>query len=307
MLRYSLGELITRVRNEFALSESVAINDFIKDKINEALLWIVRQNNGRYNWLLKEASLDTAEYTEANFEFTKGSRTATLLSGTVTPRAIIIYGSNHYLVTAVDGTTVTLGSQFLDDTVIDTEYTADVATMYFQLPENFIALETSHQVSDLSGCVLTGYDNQRFQFMRRRVQATAVMDRIYTILPDPIEEESGTQWLAIWPPYDSVDTVHYSYYAMPEALSSIADECPLPLMDRTALLYATLWFVAVSKGFDRSVIYRDIALNDVAKLRQAAEQDDTVQFEDAGSLTLDLSGTRDTDISRDTDYTPSIV
>lgn len=301
--RYALGTLKRRIRNEFALEDVPEVNELIQDKVNEAYLWICRLRKNWY-WQLVEHILDIPASTTALLSFVAGSRTATLTSGTVVKRDVLL-ADTSYIVIDVSGNVVTLDRQWMDTT---DEFEVTVVAGYLPLPEDFIKVETSLQVATLAGETLRFFDTQRFQVVRRSYDTTSACDRIYTVLPDPCKEDFNVRYFTVFPYIQDQMSIALSYYRIPQPLLTDVDEPIIPLEDRAVLLYAALWFVAVAKGFDKAPIYQNQALDDLRRMSDHADENDTMDLsEDDPTLTLDMSDVRNHGFPFDSDYSPGIV
>lgn len=301
--RHSLGSIKTALRAEFGLEDTTSVNELLNGKINESLGYIVRYRNGRWRWLRKEAALDIPASTSCVISFTNKSSEAVVTSGTVpTVRQCLYVGNRRYLVTAVNGTTLTISPKYLGATGSETTV---VATVYLALPEDFVAIETKDLVTDITGKSFKAYDTQRFQLLRNRDDKS--IDIAYCILMDPISDDRAAKYIAIHPYFTEDNAIQFVYYGIPTKLVNDSDEPPMDLPTRGILLNVALWFVAVSLGHDKALTYRDTALDELGRAKADFDEDDTHEFTDSARLTLDLSATEDYEFNGDSDFAPVTI
>jgi hypothetical protein len=310
---YTLGDIKRLIRNEFNLaSNDPEVDSFLAEQINKAHRHIAK-TRGRWHWQLKEAVLDIPDRSSVVCTATKGSREITLdsiLSGSAPiARNILVvgssdYGTQGYMVESVDGATITLSRQWLHATG---QHTLTSQVGYVALPADFYAINTADEMSNIAGNYLRYFDNQRFQFVRNKSQISINTDRIYTALGDPLNVDRSVRYLAFYPYYGTMDTLFYSYYYVPAQLVDDNDEPILPVGDRPVLVDFALWFVAQAKGYEKVLLYRDMALDGLNAMMHHKDEDATHNFDEVGDLTLDLSATRGHEFGMDSDYSPTIV
>lgn len=307
--KYTLGDIKRIVRNEFNIEDDADTNEFLNEQVNKAHLHIARQR-GRWHWQIKEAVIDVPDSFAITVTATKGSRDLVILSGT-TPekRSVIVtgnsdYGTQGYIIENVVGSTLKLKRQWLSSSGT---HTVNVHVGYVQLPDDFYAIDTTDEMSNIAGEYLRYFDNQRFQHVRNKSQLSIATDRIYTVLGDPINEIGGARFIAFYPYYGSMDSLYYSYYYVPPQLVTDNDEPILPVGDRPVLVDFTLWFVAQAKGYEKVMLYRDMATSGLVAMLDHVNEDASFDFGPPSSISLDMSATRGFSMGFDSDYNPNIV
>lgn len=298
---YTLGELKDNLRVAYGLDDDTNVNDMIVSKINEALKYICSKRVCRFNWLKTEDTIDVAAPTTGNITFTNGSRSATVNSGTVAVRQCIFYGDRRYLVVEATGTDLTIAPAFLGDSG---SYDVDVVDIYFELPENFVAISTRDIVSDVNSSNLKYLDVQRFALLRNQLATPTGYRIYYTIVNDPISENKR-KYMCIHPNFPEQNAIYYTYYRNPDKLIADSDEPPMEIEKRAVLLHTAGWFIGASTGHaEKTVWYRDMALDEINNLVKDHQEDDSVDFNTTSGLALDLSSTGDVDFTMDTDFSP---
>jgi hypothetical protein len=301
--RHTLGSIKESLRTEFGMEDSAHTNSVLADRINRALTYIVNYRAGRWSWLRKEASIDVTSAEVATFSFTNKRNTAVVVSGNVPAiRQCLFIDGHRYTVTEVSGTTVTFRPSYLGNTG---EAEATVATIYYLLPEDFIAWETKDLVTDLAGNSFKSYDIQRFQYIRNR--SAFGVDKAYCIMVDPISVDKTSKYIAVHPYFTTDNAILFTYYALPDKLVNDSDEPPMDIKLRGLLLNMSLWFVATSVGHEKALTYRDTALDELQRAAKDFDVDDTHEFDQSNLIQLDLSNTLDVDFTGDSDFAPVTI
>lgn len=307
--RYTLGDIKRIIRGEFNIEDDAETNEFLNEQINKAHLHIARQR-GRWHWQIKESVLDIPDSFKITVTATKGSRDLVLLSGSSPTRRTIIvrgdssYGTQGYIVESVSGPTITLKRQWLD---ASGTFEVSVHVGYIELPEDFYAIDTTDEMSNIAGEYIRYFDNQRFQHIRNKSQLSIATDRIYTVLGDPINVDRSARYIAFYPYYGTMDSLYYSYYYVPPQLVSDNDEPILPVGDRPVLVDFALWFVSQAKGYEKVMLYRDMATSGLVAMLDHYKEDSTTDFGPTGGPSLDMSATRNYTFGFDSDYSPTII
>lgn len=309
--RYNLGDIKRRIRIELGLEDRPEVNEQITDKVNEAQDFIVRKR-GNWRWQLTELEIELSPAVTASVFLTKGARSATVtnVSGPLTKRSVLVgstssgYGTEGYLVSNVSGSTVTLKSQYRGATLNGT--TSRFMSGYVLLPEDFMGLETAHDLETVEGEVYRFLSNIDFQRFKNTQRVAIETQKFYTILRDPLGENTRA-YFAMFPYLDELTTIHTTYYRSAPTLVEDIDESIIPPADRAALYYATLWFVAQARSYDKAIMYRDMALNELELMMDQNELSVGTYEEGPGPITLDLSGLRDINDIGEQDYSPNII
>ena len=308
ILTYNLTELTQRVMAEFGIVDDAEQKTFIEQKINEAQLFICRSRKN-WDWQQKEHVIDVPDKTSVTLSVANGSAEAVLVSGTVEAGKILVPspgsgGALGFTIKSFTGGVVLLDRQWDGATG-----TVELSLMagYLPLPEDFIKIITSHQVANLHGDVFKFYDIQRFMQIRNEANIGVGFTHIYTILGDPTGQSVSARYMGVFPYLETQTSIHFTYSRIPPLLVEGSDEPIIPLMDRPVLLYGAMWLVAVAKGYDKALVYRNQMLDELNRMAEHADEDETIEFYDDYSHALDMSMTRGFDFPFDPDYQPPIV
>jgi len=186
-----------------------------------------------------------------------------------------------HVATRVDADTFTIpvdttggGLTTLGVAQIAKEFT--IAQCYFELPEDYIRNSTAHIDEDIDENTLTYRAPQLFEREVRANRLQTLLDRVYTVVPDPIGV-SSRKFVGVYPYFVDRNTLQVKYWGDIRKLVADADEPDVPRSDHFVVWYAAAWFVAQwQKDTSMVSFYRDGALNELERMAKEYQLSDDV-------------------------------
>jgi hypothetical protein len=209
--------------------------------------------------------IDNTLYTGSGGGSYDGVQTATRISAT--QFSIPIDSTLHGTYTPFGTATAQIAREFA------------VAQSYIELPQDYIRNSTMHVDEPIDENIVHYRDPATFQRELRKDRLVTGIDRIYTVVPDPLGI-SPRKYAAFYPYFTERHTLFCSYFGDAVKLVADADEPVIPRSDRFALLCASCWFVAQwQKDNELLTYYRDTALNELERM--------SVEYQLSDDLTQD--------------------
>lgn len=141
-----------------------------------------------------------------------------------------------------------------------------IAQGHFELPEDFIRSDAVHLESDTDWNIVYSRDTTTFKREVRNDKILGGINRIYTIVPDPVNVEPF-KYISIYPYFVDRNILHVKYFGDVRKLIGDFDVPDVPRSDRFVVWYAAAWFVAQwQKDADMLAFYRDGALNELERM-----------------------------------------
>lgn len=279
---WTLGTLMAQIREEFSVKNTGDENSRIRNKINQALTWLVGMRPN-WPWLRKELTVDVSDSVTGTVSATRGSKVVTVapesvvdLSGIV-PRDIFVPGSQAsdategYLVESFSTPQINIISQYRGTT--SSSLVARIQKGWFQLPEDFIRLETISRLDRLDAACMVKKSPKIFDEIKKQRLGVGLRDTIYTTTKDPLGTDERI-YLGVYPFISSLTTMQGTYWADPAALVNDSDVPPAPRNDRTVLFHFACWFYAQSKGAPSVQFHKEQAMIRLDKMTNEYEFDD---------------------------------
>lgn len=156
-----------------------------------------------------------------------------------------------------------------------------VAQSYFELPVDYIRNSTMHIDEMIDENTVIYRDPTTFMREVYRDRLMTGIDRIYTVVPDPLRLSSN-KFVAVYPYMTERHTLFLNYFGDAPKLIADADEPVVPRSDRLVVLYAASWLVAQwQKDNDLVSYYRDIAYSELERMTVEHQfSDDVTQDHD---------------------------
>lgn len=291
---YTLASIRSELKDEFGGDDTGDVNAKIDQKINQAVDWIVRRRQN-WPWLKKEHVIDVASSTNGTGDFTQGSRTVENVTGLPVKRDILLMGevegngTTGYLITNVSGTTVTLDKQYRGTTEVGKIFT--LQKYLFALPVDYIRLARISRLDSLLSDRMVYKRTSQFDHIRNSEGMVNIYDTVFTVRKDQLNE-TALRYLAIYPYVGRLTTFDITYWAKPLKLVEDDDIPVIPATDRMCLFYFAAWFYAQSIGDDRSLMYRDQALQALNDMLAEFEDVDTFEYDEPYDPTRFIEGPR---------------
>lgn len=301
-----VSEIRDSILREFSLNDGPKTDQLVVSKTNEAIKYVSRSLGYRLPWLYKEISIDIPAGTSISVTFTKSSRGAILNSGTVSIRGSIFHGGRYYLIESITGNSIILDMMFLDESGT---YTVIYSDLYYELPSNFVAIESTSNVLDLNNIQLRPTNKHKIQKLKNRFEVVSIDQHYYTITRDPIGV-TNSDYFHYFPYYSEINSVKLGIHINHPKISSIIDEVNIPEKDEDIIINCVSWFVAANKKFDESVWghHRFLVLQSIEALSKTKHNIDEEIGADYGiGYTIDMSDVRDMVFEDDPDFVPNIV
>ena len=151
-----------------------------------------------------------------------------------------------------------------------------VAQGYFELPEDYIRNSSAHQDDVVDTNTLYYRDPTTFQREVHAEQLPTDLDRIYTVVPDPINV-SSKKYMGVYPYYTDRHLIYFNYFADAKKLVGDNDVPDIPRSDRYVVFCAAAWFVAQwQKDVELLTFYRDTAMNELERMAKEYQLSDDV-------------------------------
>lgn len=211
----------------------------------------------------KEFVLDVSASSTAIGNFNKGSRSVSVTSGSINLRDLVLVSdspsdaTSGYLVTDTTSLAITLQSQYRGEDTVGATF--QIQTGFFRLPDDFIRLVGTSDLNAINITSLKYVTPSRFDIIKRERNVSSLIQRYYTIKPDPIGLDHNF-YLAVFPYMAGLSTLQGEYYRVPPKLQNNSDRPIVPRQDATILLYIAFWLYAVSDSSDRANSYKEQAL-----------------------------------------------
>lgn len=305
---YLLGDVKRRTRMEFGLNDSPDVNEQIIDKANEALQKICRLRY--WTWQQKELPLDISPETTLTGAVTQGSDEVIVSGVSAEPRQVLVvgaggsYGTEGYIVRSFSGSAISLTSQYRHST--NASQSLSLQTGYIQLPEDCVALTSVHDLRTVQGESMKYLDGQDFMAVRSTYRLQPNFTKFYTVTQDPLELNRRI-YLALFPYFHELTTLYCTYTKAPSRLEDDNDEPPLPVEDRSAFYYMTLWYMAAAKRYETFDTYRAMAMDELSQMLDKHDRGASYDGVYEQKLTLDMSATRALNETGEADYSPNII
>lgn len=275
---WTLGTLLQDLRTEFGLADTGEANTALASAINKAQAWVVRRRPN-WPWLRKEHLIDVPVATSATVTVTQGSRTVVSTS-LPTVRDVFVAGesladgTDGYLVTAVGAGSFTLQSQYRSANATGASCTFQKG--WFQLPDDFLRLESIYRMYDITGERVYYKSPAEFERIRAQAFGAGIRETLFTVTNDPLSL-THSRFLAVYPFIAGQTTFKLVYWKDVPSLIGYSDVPTIPRNDRPVLFNFAAWFYAQSQGKDTTEFYRDLALQALRDMEKEYDYVDTVE------------------------------